>query len=817
MSLSVCIPDLIAQGKIPAKRAEEIRQLYDELVQQHEGKFGRAAAEAMATEQALKHLEKANLVKYRQALLQMQAQKGWLDMRRAETGDGAFDFAAIEGGLVRLDKKIDAVRGSLFVTMDGFLAKHRRNLLGQVRNASDLEDVGRALFGESVSDLNARELADAMAQTMEIARQRANAAGASIGKLDSYGLPQRHDSKAVRAVDFETWRSHPAIERVKVRDLETGDVASGLRRETILREVYESIRTEGGNKAKPGQMFAGSLANRRGDPRVLHFDSFADWKDYQATYGAGDSIYDIFTGHIGAMARDIALMEELGPNPAATVRFMQDWYEKSVRLASDGSAESEKAIAKLNGRRDRIAALVDEMTGANKLPANERVALGFSALRAQQVAAKLGSAILSAVPDFAMLLHNSHFNRVPMMQTLGRYVKLWNPMDEGDRRLAVRLGLVTDDWINLSSSAARYTGEELTGEISRRLAEVVIRGQGLARHTRNAQWAFGMEYLSHLTHMRDRSLEALDPQIQRQFARHGISRGDWDAYRKTDARIERGSDWIFPTDAGKVGEKFLQMVLTETDFAIIVPDVRTRTFMNSNFKTGTWMGEIAKSSLLFKSFPMAIYNLHGRRMMEMEGAKGKVGYALPLFLLMVAGGALSAQLKTIANGKDPVPMVDENGWPNKRFLGKAIAQSGGLGLFGDLLYNSQNSFGGGLAATLLGPFLGQTVPNATDATVGNVIRMADGDDETQPQFAKDIGKAIEAEIPGRNIWYMRRAYELLIGDSIRRLTNPDFDEWVERQEKRAADEGTAYWAPPGQGLSGVRAPDFGNAFGEVVE
>lgn len=812
MALGVCIPDLIAQGKIPAKRAAEILQLYEELVAQHEGKFGRAAAEAMATEKALKHLERDNLVKKRQALLQMQAQKGWLDRRFAETGDpattrAAMDFRAIENEIVRLDKKIDAVRGSLFVTMDGMLAKHRRNLLGQVRNASDLEDVGRALFGESVSDVNATELADAMAQVMEIARQRANAAGASIGKLDSYGLPQRHDSKAVRAVPFEQWRAHPAIERVKVRDLETGDIATGLRREDILRQVYETIADDGANKAKPGQMFAGSLANRRGDPRVLHFDSFADWKDYQATYGAGDSIYDIFTGHIGAMARDIALMEELGPNPAATVRFMQDWYEKAARQSRD-----EKVINSIKGKRDRIGALVDELTGANKLPANERLALGFSALRAQQVAAKLGSAVLSAVPDFAMLLHNSRFNRVPVAKVLGQYVKLWNPLDDSDRRLAVRLGLVTDDWINLSSSAARYTGEELTGEISRRLAEVVIRGQGLARHTRNGQWAFGMEYLSHLTQLSDRSLGQLDEQMQRQFAKHGISEADWDTYRATEKRIERGSDWIMPADAGKVGEKFLQMVLTETDFAIIMPDIRTRTLINSTFQSGTWMGEIAKSTLLFKSFPLAIYNLHGRRMLEQEALRGKLGYAVPLLLMMVAGGGLAAQLKSIANGKDPLPM------DNERFWGKALAQSGGLGLFGDLMYNSQNSFGGGLTQTLAGPLLGQAVPNAVDATAGNVIRAIDGKDETQPEFVKDTAKALEAEIPGRNLWYTRRAYELIIGDSIRRLADPEFEDWAVRQEQRAADEGTQFFAPPGalyrDDATPIRAPDLGNALGD---
>lgn len=807
MALGICIPGLIAQGKIPPARATEILTIYEEFLAQYDGKMARASAEAMATEKALKFLDRAALDKKRQAFLQLRAQAGWLDDMKMRSADGGpIDHRIAVQKMAQIDKKIDVVRGSLFATMDAMLAKHRRNVLGQVRNKSDLENVGRELFGESSGDVNARELADAMGEVMELARTRANQAGANIAKLDSYGLPQRHDPRAVRAVSFEEWRAHPSIERVKVRDIETGDIADGVRRETILRDVYESIRTDGANKAKPGAMFGGSLANRRGDPRVLHFESFADWTDYQARFGSGDSIYDIFVGHIGAMAREIALMEELGPNPAATLRFQKEWLEKST-----GQSGSQRDIDRVNGRTGKLQSIYDELTGANKLPDNRSVALGFSALRSQQVAAKLGSAVLSAVPDFAMLLHNARFNRVPVMKTLGQYVKLWNPLDDGDRRLAVRLGLVTDDWLGLSSSSARYTGEELTGEVSRRMAEIVIRGQGLARHTRNGQWAFGMEFLSHLTQMSDRGFGALDPQLQKQMQRYGINESDWDAYRATDPRIERGSDWIMPTDAGKPGQKVLEMVLSETDFAIIMPDVRTRSTINSFGQPGSWKNEIFKTAFLFKSFPLTIMNLHGRRMIESSTWPHRLHYAVPLLGLMVAGGALSAQLKTVGTGKDPQPMNDI------KFLGKAIAQSGGLGLFGDLLYNSQNSYGGGITATLAGPILGQTLPNAVDATAGNIFRAIDGDEKSKPEFTKDIVGTLEKEIPGRNLWYTRLAYERIIAESIREWSDPDSADAYKRMEKRAAEEGTQFYAPPGAGLSGFRAPEFANAFAEVQE
>ena len=802
MSLTVCIPDLIERGEIPAGKAKRVREFYDARVAEYSREMAAAAAETKATLDTMQWLSAETLQKARQRGLQVKAQSGWLGDMRMTAGDGPLPVKAAVNRMARIDKKMDALRGRYFSTLDAMLAKHRRNLVGELRNRSDLEDVGRALFGESVQDLNARELADGVSSVMELARQRFNQAGGRIGKRENFGLPQSHDSRLVRAVPYEEWRAFPSVDRVQVLDIETGDVATGIRRETILRAVYETIRTEGANKAKPGQMFAGALANRRGDPRVLDFENFDDWMAYQQRFGGSDNIYDIIVGHLSSMARDTALMEDMGPNPAATLRFYTDSIDKSVKERG-----VQRDIDRLTGSKKKLERLYGELTGGNKAAENRRLALGFSALRAQQTAAKLGSAMLSVPPDFATMMMTARFNGIPAMKTLKRYTELWNPADDADRRLAVRLGLVTQDWLGLSSSSARYLGEELTGEVSRRMADAVIRGSGLSRHTRNAQWAFGMEFLSHLTQMKDRAFANLDPALQRAMKRYGIGEADWNAYRATPVRIERGSDWIFPTDAAdaRVGDKVLEMVLSETDHAIVVPDVRTRTFMHSYLPAGTWLGEIGKSTFLFKGFPMAVLSLHGRRMMEQSGLEGKAGYAVPLMLTMIVGGALAAQLKTVAAGKDPQPMNDA------RFVGKAVVQSGGLGLFGDLLFNSENSYGGGLAQTLAGPLLGQTIPNAADATVGNALRAV-GVGEGDPEFVKDLWKAAEAEIPGRNLWYTRLAWQRLIADQISAYADPDIEKARRRMRKRAKKEGTAYFWEPGE-IAPERAPDFANAIG----
>jgi hypothetical protein len=763
----------------------------------------------MATTKVLAVLEKEVAHKKRVTLLAATAQGRWLaDMRRV-AGDGPFDPVYARRKMEMLDKRIDAARGSFLAGFDKLLERHRRNLLGEVRHRDDLTVVLKERFAPgSTGDVNAREMADAMGQTMDALRARRNAAGGNTAKLDDYVFPQAHDSRLVRALgDYAAWRALPQIDAARVRDVETGEWATGIRRETILRGVWESITTDGANSSKPGANFGGSLANQRSDPRVIHFANADDWMGYQERFSGVDNIYDLFVGHVSAMSREIVLMEAMGPNPNATLRFQQDWVEKSLRQkGTQEQIDGRFFLGGVEGARNNLQRTFDELTAANRIPEKRALALTFSGVRAVQVSAKLGTAVVSAVNDFSTLFKTARYNQVPQMKALGRYVKLWVPGNVEDRALAVRLGLVTDDWVNLSSASYRYTGEELTGEVTRRMADFVLRAQGLSRHTRNAQWAFGMEFVGHLTAMRARGFGALDPGLQRQMARYDISSGDWDAYRATATTRERGSEWIMPTAVKdrRVGERVLEMILAETDYAIIMPDIRTRSLLGS-FKPGTWMGEIVRSALLFKSFPLAIINLHGARMMEQPGAWSKARYGVSLMASMTAVGALAAQLKMLAAGKDPQPM------DNREFMAKAVIQSGGLGIFGDLLYNSTNSFGGGVGSTLLGPLLGQTLPNIGQLTVGNAVRALDGDDETDTQVGRDLTKLLRSEVPGSNLWYVRQAYNRLLIDQIQSAIDDDADDFFAGQQKRAADEGTAFFLPPGATPDEARMPDFGNA------
>ena len=151
-----------------------------------------------------------------------------------------------------------------------------------------------------------------------------------------------------------------------------------------------------------------------------------------------------------------------------------------------------------------------------------------------------------------------------------------------------------------------------------------------------------------------------------------------------------------------------------------------------------------------------------------------------------------------------------------KFWGRAVVQSGNLGLFGDLLFNSENSYGGGVLGTLAGPLLGQTIPNLADATFGNALR-ASGVGEGEPEFAKDMWNALEKEVPGRNLVYARLAWQNLLAAEVDRMIDPDIDVSYARMQTRAENEGTQYWWEPGAPMP-ARSIYFENATeGQIPE
>lgn len=826
MTLERCIDDLAGAGKLTDEQAQRARFEFARTRDAYDREMGRAQAELFGARDAVDNLKREALEAKRQALLQLLTQSTILkniDGFRNSRGRRDDGLAAItlfdrddRADFSNLHIRREEVRGRAHARMVSVLSAFRRDLAGRGRQRARQDNMVREVFGQGTDDASAREMAQAWTGTAEWLRQRFNRAGGRIPKRKDWGLPQAHDSLAVRKVSFDEWRNEvlPRLDLAKMLDERTGKGFTPESIETVLREVKEAMDTDGMSKIIPSGNSGGrKLANRRLDHRFLVFKSADDWLAYHNRFGQGDP-FDVMMSHIDGMARDIAALEILGPNPAATVRWLGQVLRQRASRA-DAKAGSKAATNKARRATFQVEQIYGHFMGTLNSPVNETMARGFASARAFITATRLGSAVLSAVGDVAFGALTARFNGMPATSVLRRQISLLNPANAADRETAVRLGLIAEEWSQIGAAHQRYGDDFNTPEFARRMADFTLRVSGLSAWTQAGRWAFGMELTGHLAAQSGKSLDQLDRATARMLRRYGIGEDSWNAIRATPALEHNGARFLRPEDiearlnlpegvARQLATRLLEMIRTETEFAVPTASLRARSVLTASARPGTFLGEIVRSGFQFKAFAVTIVHTHLMRALTQQGLASKAQYAAALMVGGTVMGGLALQLKDIAAGRDPRPMTDAEFW------GAALVQGGGLGIYGDFLFASENRFGGGLAQTLLGPGVG-LAQDTLSLTIGNAAQAIRGDD---PKLARDLMRFARANNPASSIWYTKLAFDRLVIDQLHKQLDPDAERQFRRMERRRAREfGQEFFFRPGD-TRPARAPDLAN-IGEI--
>lgn len=820
MSLARCIPDMLLKRKISPELAERAETAFAG----HAAELGRAmapdAAEALASTRALDGLDFEARRKKLNGFRQINAQRfaeNWLT-RGGEHWGGGGKGGGSDGPLpgqgppgpanpsaartlvTLVEARRQAIEGQAFGLVRGILARQRKTLTGKLRRPAEMDEIGRAAFGEDVDSLAAKELASAVDEVQDWLRLRANASGANIGKLANRGFAQHHDSRAVAEAGFDAWYAaeKPRWDLDRMVDEETGQPFTEARLEEVSREVQATIASDGMSKSSPGAAGRTSFANRLGQHRFIHYKSYDDWKASQAQFGAGTA-FDALLGEIHGMSRAIAPMEILGPNPEATMRFVTDRIAGDDSLFQPGQL---RARDKAHGEALKVQRLWDEYTGALRRPESRRLAVGFSIYRAIAASAKLGAAAPKSVGDMGFGMATRAFNGLPVLRIFKDYLGLLNPLDAGDRMLAARLSFVFETWTSQVSGTQRFLGEELTGEVSRRVADGVLRASGLNAVTDAGRAAHGLVSFVHLTATREQAWDALEPAWKAALHRYRIGPEQWDALRATAPSDDIGL--IEPKNIAdaEARDRFLEMAHSEQDYAVPVPDLEVRAWLSKNAARGTVTGELARSSpLMFKTFTASVMMRHGGRMIEQAGVAGKLGYALAVVVPVTAISVLGAQLLEISKGRDPRPMDDPRLW------GDAMVNGGGVGILGDIAgITAEDRYMGG-AQFIAGPL-------ATDAfdLLGQARDLGAGDEKAPWKLARTARQ----NVPGQNLWYTRLLLDRLLADQVQASIDPNYRKSWRAMEKRAADKQQDFYWAPGE-TAPERAPDLANAIPNMFE
>jgi hypothetical protein len=827
MSFRDCMNRAVAGGEMSRDRAERILREYEGALPAFQERMGYRQAEVEAARHVVARARaEAKETRRRQ---QLQAAVTAQQLERMER------YRDIRGRLnpVRyLQALIESPRGAMGNTLSGryqairrrarsqftdALKTFRANLVGGRRNAATQAAVLDEIFGKSTGNAHAAGIAQAFSRIAEELRTRFNAAGGHIPFRENWGLPQFHNARRVARVSFEEWRDFimPRLDLDQMAEMwNDGMPWTPERLETVMFDAYEAIRTDGRSRRDPSAQAQGSaLYNRRADHRFFQFRDGEAWATYNARFGSGDDAFRTMIGHLDNMAMDIAMMEQLGPNPLHTFRYLTD-AARTMNARSTDPIPEEGGVGGIGGANGMVATaehMLELFRGNSLVPVNAKIARGASAIRQFLTSAHLGSAVLSSVTDFNNQRMAARFvgmNGLGFMKQLTRLAT-----SPTLRETANDAGLVFENAINVGNAVARYEMENLHVETAARLADFTIRASGMGWLTEVQRQAFGLEFMGEATRWIGRGWQELNPKTRRAFESYGITERMWPAFQRIEPhetpeglRLVRYQE-VEAELGGDVADAWLEMISSLTEFAVPSTNLFGRAVVTGNTRPGSLGGELVRFGLQFKAFPITMMVTQmGRSLAEAYDGRvrGAAGYFAGVFIGGTILGALAIQMKEVAKGRDPRDMTTPAFW------NAAMLQGGGLGIFGDFFFSDVNRFGSGVAQTIAGPGVG-FIDDMIRYTVGNARELAYGE---STNMGEETVRLLRRYTPGGSLWYLRLAYEREILDRLQGLLDPEAYQSFRARERSAREYDTQFFAPPGRGLfDGARAPDFGNMAG----
>lgn len=691
-----------------------------------------------------------------------------------------------------------------------------------------------------------RAAAKAWTKTIDSMRQRFVAAGGKLEEFEDWIHPQNHDAaKVMQAtrvlasnVDAAKMRAKSLNPRAAY-DMDANKAAwinfimpkldrerylnSNFKRmsdselRAMLGKVFENIITSGDRDAKASKVTGGrhaSLANSRNEHRVLHFKNQSDWMDYNRKFGQNPSILGTMLSHIDSLSRDIALLEEMGPSPTST-------YNTLMRMTEVENHQQGAKVGKIiPTERGLLESMWANLNGSAMVTENVGVASFWQGFRNLQVVGKLGGALISSFTDIPAYFHTHYYNNVPFMQSAKMLVTSLNPMDKSDKQFAALGGIVGDE---LNSAASRFVESDMGYGVTGKLADLTIRLSLLSKWTDAVRRASSLTTMHTFSKAKNQNWADLDGWMRERLELFGVDETFWKVLQKAQPEQFKGAEFVTRNSIMSISDvdladlgitrieleryagKYLGYVMDESFLASLQPDLQTRAIANGGHAKGTFMGEAARSFMLFKSFPIGMMTRHWQRSKDLyrykkatDGTSAAIASRSGYYASLIVGTTLTAMVQNMF--KDVLAGSDINDPSSVDTWKRAFAAGGGAGFMGDILVSALDdykyghpaiyNFFGPVASTLLDAYTIADKFKGGKDTGANVVRLA------------------RSNMPFVNLWYTKQMMSHLVFNQIQEALNPGYHRRIEKQRMRK--QGIGYWWRPTEATP-RRLPKFGEA------
>lgn len=720
----------------------------------------------------------------------------------------------------------NAAQGQLVASFDAEVTAN--NLDGMFDKADSRLQEELAITQEQISkgmeittkNPDIKKLAEIMEKHSELTRQALNARGANIPKMWGYVVRQSHDQFNVRAAanrlgknvddiiadptlkgtdinynkNFTAWKDF-------IMQYLDGDRTFGNTDniDSFLMNSYNSLV---GNKIQvadgaSGVFGSNSVTKGISNKRVLHFKSAKDWYAYNEKFGTG-SLKETYYSGLMTAGRNIGMLDTLGTKPKENFEKIRVAISNRM-LAKKRSTESLSSYRQFEKFMNVVDGTVYTFDGGTS---GFAVAKWSAIARSVGNVAKLGGAVISAAADIGIYASEMKYQGRSflggMAEAMGGVGKIKNTKQKRD--IAKGLGFLGDG-TTYDISGRFQVGDNLNKGWTQ-IQRTFFKYNLLSWWTNTLKENSMLGMANYYANQKSLSFDQLNKPLQSFFGLYNIDATKWDVIRKTamskaddgtefiniselsnmsDADIKKitGMNDLSKTELQIEKDKFKYsvsgMLLDRSIYAVIEPDARTKGTMTQGTLAGTGMGEAIRFVGQFKAFPMAIGNkVLGREIAFLrKGPNQDIGRGIKgLAAIMVTSGFmgyLSMTAKDLLKGKEP---RDPN---NIKTIMAAFLQGGGLGIYGDVLFKEQRD-AGSVVAGLIGP------APTTAVDLGLALKYALSGEGGKA--GKAAYRTISSNIPFLNLFYIKAAFDYMIGFQIMETMNPGVLKRVEKRMKK---------------------------------
>lgn len=793
-----CIDKALKNKEISRLQADVAKAFADET----ENQLRRAAGEADLDGQIATLFERKQInAKRQKALDTLKLQEIVRDLEKHPTNFASGLLAKItrdptgRSTFSNIDRRVLAIQNFAYRKLAGRVEELiPQKVFRAFQQDQDLfKKIMRELHNESTGDVQAKQFAAIFRDIFEDLRIRFNKAGGLVLPRKNWGFTHIHNPIRVKATPFAEWKSfiEKRIDWAATTD-ELGLPHTPESIERILASSYENITGHGTKDIRGAMAGSRKVANRHQDHRVLQFQSGTSWLEYNEKFGNPD-IWSAIQNHITGMSREISMMEILGPDP----------FGQMKRL---------RAIAEQTGMTQVQRRLLDwtwnTVTGKTSTIAQGKWTANIAAL-GQGVRNLLGIALLpraflTSFSDVWSMQMTRGFDGTQGSLMIKEILADMVGARKDLRKVSLRNGLSALGALERAHGAMRFTDSMGMGWTSK-LSDAFHRLTLLSPWTEAGQEVFGREMAFNIGELTRKSWKQIDGPLKDAMNRYGITEADWLKARNAFDVIPDAEELrffnAFKIDDINVTTKFQEMILTEMDIAIPMPDGRVRAIMTGGQQKGTMMGELARSVGLFKSFPVTMLTTHLARGFYQTSKASRAKYLAALFGGYTVMGAFVRHMKSISQGRDPESMLNSEFWIASAMTG------GGLGFFGDLLFQETGKYGQGAVENFMGP-VAQILDDMVDLTKGQFDKVVRGKDT---DFWKDANRFRRKYLTPRT-WYTDLVFDRLVMDWIWEQIDPNAGKTFREMEKKLKRETgrESFWRP-GDRLPN-RMPDLSAAF-----